>query len=111
MTGITGFGSIAGLNFTVTNVGRVTSAFVTARISLPPGLNMTFGPGTSDGWTCSPAGHGAVCTHEPIAAGASGSDVLTVLLSSASTCGQPIELTVTARFAHASASTPVRCGH
>ena len=71
---------------------------------------MSLGAGVG-GWTCGPAGHGAVCTHEPIASGASGGDVLSVLLTSASACGQPIELTVTARFAHASASTPVRCGH
>jgi hypothetical protein len=111
MGGIVGYGSIAGLNFTVANVGPVTSAIVTARIALPAGMTMSFGAGTSDGWTCSPAGQGAVCTHEAITPGASGSDVLSVLLSSASACGRPIELTVTSRFAHASASTPVRCGH
>jgi hypothetical protein len=111
MGGVVGFGSLAGLNFTVTNVGPVTSAIVTARISLPAGMTMSFGAGTSDGWTCSPAGQGAVCTHEAITPGASGSDVLSVLLSSSSACGRPIELTVTSRFAHASASAPVRCGH
>jgi hypothetical protein len=111
MAGVVGFGSLAEVNFTVTNLGTATSTVLTAHLSVPPGVSMTYGTGLSDGWECSPGGHGAVCAHQPLTAGTSGTDTLTVLLTSASACGRPIELTVAGRFAHASAATPVRCGH
>jgi hypothetical protein len=111
MAEVVGFSSLADLNFSVSNLGPATSAVITARVSVPPGLSITFDVGQSVGWTCGSAGHGATCSHEPLTVGAGGSAILTVQLMSASACGRPIELSVTSRFAHASASTPVRCGH
>jgi DNA-directed RNA polymerase specialized sigma24 family protein len=111
MAEVVGFGRLANVNFTVTNTGSATSGTLTARVVVPPGVNLTFAPGLSGGWTCGPAGGGAVCSHQPLAAGAGASGLVTILLTSASACGQPIELTVTGRGAPASAATPVRCGH
>jgi DNA-directed RNA polymerase specialized sigma24 family protein len=111
MAEVVGFGRLADVNFTVTNIGSATSAVLTARVSVPPGVNMTLGAGLSDGWTCGPADDGATCSHQPLAAGTGATDTLTVLLTSASACGQPVELTVTGRSAQAAAATPVRCGN
>ena len=111
MAEIVGFGRLGDLNFAVTNLGPATSAVVTVHVSVPPGMSMSFDVGQSPGWTCGAAGNGATCSHEPLTAGAGGSAILTVQLLSASACGRPIELSATSRFAHASASTPVRCGH
>jgi len=111
MAEVVGFGRLADVNFTVTNTGSATSGVLTVRVSVPPGVNLTFAPGLSGGWTCGPASHGAICSHQALAAGAGASGNLTVLLTSASACGQPIGLTVTGRSAPAYAATPVRCGH
>jgi DNA-directed RNA polymerase specialized sigma24 family protein len=111
MAEVVGFDRLAQVNFTVTNIGSATSAVLTARVLVPPGVSLTLGAGVPSGWTCGPADHGAICSHQSLAAGAGATDTLAVLLTSASACGQPIELTVTGQSAEASAATPVRCGH
>jgi RNA polymerase sigma factor (sigma-70 family) len=78
------------VTFTVTNTGRAIAHDVDAMIALPPGVS-ELGGGTlgmavpavaaPDGWSCTPDGAGARCTHGPLAAGASTTSYLQVVVA------------------------------
>jgi RNA polymerase sigma factor (sigma-70 family) len=77
------------VTFTVTNSGRTLARDVDAMIELPPGVS-ELGGGTlgmavpavaaPDGWSCTADGGGARCTHGPLAAGASTTSYLQVVV-------------------------------
>ena len=84
------------------NTGSGPAATVTANVSLPLGVNLlaggTLGRTTMDrsspgGWTCAPAGGGATCTHGPLAASASTTSYLQVVVADAPP-GQPRAIAV-----------------
>ncbi len=89
--------------FMVTNVSSVIATQVTANVTLPGGvsylaagtLGMTSldptGPG---GWTCGPAASGATCTHGPLAAGASTTTFLRVVVAADAPTGTPPGISV-----------------
>jgi RNA polymerase sigma factor (sigma-70 family) len=84
--------------FTVTNTSAVIAAQVNANVTLPAGVSYltagTLGMTSMDraspgGWTCGPAARGATCTHGPLAAGASTTSYLQVVVASDAPEGVP----------------------
>jgi RNA polymerase sigma factor (sigma-70 family) len=104
-----GTGSVA---FSVANTGSAATPQVNATITLPRGvsyatagtLGMDSGRATGpSGWTCQPTDSGAVCTHGPLAAGASTTGYLPVFVANDATTGAPPALSVSAGSQQASA--------
>jgi RNA polymerase sigma factor (sigma-70 family) len=78
------------VTFTVANTGGSLARSVSALIALPPGVS-ELGGGTlgmaapavavPDGWSCAPDGAATLCTHGPLAAGASTTSYLQVVVA------------------------------
>ena len=91
------------MGFSVDNTGSGPAATVTANVSLPLGVSLlaggTLGRASMDrsspgGWTCAPAGGGATCTHGPLAANASTTSYLQVVVAADAPPGQPPAIAV-----------------
>lgn len=115
-------GNVAGVAFGITNGGPKSTGKLTAWITLPAGSKFVHGHhgagaswghgGWTGGWTCSADSHGAVCTHDALAASARSGSFLAAEVTSSSACGQPVSVTVTGGSAPASAqsSGTIQCG-
>jgi len=97
-TGVTGI-----VGFTVDNRGSGPAAHVTAHVTLPAGVSLlaagTLGRASMDraspgGWTCAPTASGATCTHGPLAADASTTSYLQVLVAADAPPGHPPAISV-----------------
>ena len=91
------------VGFSVDNTGSGPAATITANVSLPLGVSLlaggTLGRASMDraspgGWTCAPAGGGATCTHGPLAANASTTSYLQVVVAADAPPGQPPAIAV-----------------
>ena len=91
------------VGFSVDNTGSGPAATVTANVSLPVGVSLlaggTLGRASLDrsspgGWTCAPVGGGATCTHGPLAANASTTSYLQVVVAADAPPGQPPAISV-----------------
>jgi RNA polymerase sigma factor (sigma-70 family) len=91
------------VGFSVDNTGSGPAATVTANVSLPLGVSLlaggTLGRASMDrsspgGWTCAPVGGGATCTHGPLAANASTTSYLQVVVAADAPPGQPPAISV-----------------
>jgi len=96
--GVTGI-----VGFAVDNTGSGPAAQVTANITLPAGVSLlaggTLGRASMDraspgGWTCAPAATGATCTHGPLAADASTTSYLQVVVAADAPPGHPPAISV-----------------
>jgi RNA polymerase sigma factor (sigma-70 family) len=96
--GVTGI-----IGFTVDNTGSGPAAQVTANVTLPAGVSLlaagTLGRASMDraspgGWTCAPTASGATCTHGPLAADASTTSYLQVLVAADAPPGHPPAISV-----------------
>jgi RNA polymerase sigma factor (sigma-70 family) len=96
--GVTGI-----VGFAVDNTGSGPAAQVTANVTLPAGVSLlaggTLGRASMDranpgGWTCAPAASGATCTHGPLAADASTTSYLQVVVAADAPPGQPPAISV-----------------
>jgi hypothetical protein len=96
--GVTGI-----VGFTVDNTGSGPAAQVTAHVTLPAGVSLlaagTLGRASMDrvgpgGWTCAPTARGATCTHGPLAADASTTSYLQVLVAADAPPGHPPAISV-----------------
>jgi len=96
--GVTGI-----VGFAVDNTGSGPAAQVTANVTLPAGVSLlaggTLGRASMDraspgGWTCAPAATGATCTHGPLAADASTTSYLQVVVAADAPPGHPPAISV-----------------
>jgi hypothetical protein len=94
---------------------------VTAHVTLPAGVSLlaagTLGRASMDraspgGWTCAPTASGATCTHGPLAADASTTSYLQVLVAADAPPGHPLAIAVDGggRRATARGTTGVSAG-
>jgi hypothetical protein len=114
--GVTGI-----VGFTVDNTGSWPAAQVTAHVTLPAGVSLlaagTLGRASMDraspgGWTCAPTASGATCAHGPLAANASTTSYLQVLVAADAPPGHPPAISVDGggRRATARGTTGVSAG-
>src|SRR6266581_4310082 len=91
------------VGFSVDNTGSGPAATVTANVSLPLGVSLLAGgtlgraglhQSSPGGWTCAPGGGGATCTHGPLAADASTTSYLQVVVAADAPPGQPPAISV-----------------
>jgi len=112
VAGPQGRGNFAMVTFTATDTGNAPTGEITASISLPSGSRFLGGGGHfggQDGWSCQPDGSGATCQHGGISAGAQAQGVIFIMVGGSS-CGQPVQLTVTSGAASAGAqSGDIQC--
>jgi hypothetical protein len=96
--GVTGI-----VGFAVDNTGSGPAAQVTANVTLPVGVSLlaggTLGRASMDraspgGWTCAPTASGATCTHGPLAADASTTSYLQVVVAADAPPGHPPAISV-----------------
>jgi hypothetical protein len=95
VNGLPGRGVAAVVVVHVTNTGSAATAGLTATITLPPGVTLLglarlTGSGQPS-WTCSDAQAGtSACQRGPLAAGATTSVAVRVVVTILSGCGQPV---------------------
>jgi DNA-directed RNA polymerase specialized sigma24 family protein len=107
--GPVGVTSYASVTFSVTNTGHAATGDLTARLSLPDGVDVAR-TGQVGGWTCTMSTSSVSCSTGPLPARAATIDFLTVIIGSPAACGRPVGLTVTGVGAPASASATIHCG-
>jgi hypothetical protein len=89
-------GRDARVTYAATNIGTAPTADLTASITLPAGAVLAHDwelNGSTGGWDCHSGGHSVICRHGPVRKDSQAVGSFSIVVRSATACGQPVTFT------------------
>jgi hypothetical protein len=90
-------GRDARVTYAATNLGNSPTARLNASITLPAGAVLAHDwelNGSTGGWDCHSGGHSVICRHGPVPKDSQAVGSFSIVVRSATACGQPVTFTV-----------------